>query len=355
MADFSVGDKVKFLNAPGGGVISKVIDSKMVNVMIEDGFELPTLVTELIKTGLDHPAARFFEQPLSQGIPEVKEPEDTTTVEKETKLPASVKQEGKSGEIFLAFVPHDQQWLITGMVDVCLINNTPFDLIYNVFSRNPEGRFEGMDYGSLFPSTRFTLATIDREQLIRWTEGAIQFLFHKEQTPEPLPPFNSEYTIDAKKFLKEGSYRYHPAIQSKGIVVRILSLTDHFNQTGFPLHEQPEEKTSVEKEEEEFIMKYQVAPRVAEVDLHIHELVEDPANLEKGEILNFQRAWFHRCLNSAIKAHFLKVVFIHGTGNGILRNVLLTELGSYHGIEFYDAPMARYGVGAMEVKIPHNN
>lgn len=46
---FKVGDKVKFLNEQGGGVITKIINSKMVNIAIEDGFEIPTLINELIK------------------------------------------------------------------------------------------------------------------------------------------------------------------------------------------------------------------------------------------------------------------------------------------------------------------
>nr|MCU0517076.1 hypothetical protein [Oscillatoria sp. Prado101] len=41
------GDKVKFLNQPGGGIVSKIISKTMVNVMIADGFEIPTLTSEL--------------------------------------------------------------------------------------------------------------------------------------------------------------------------------------------------------------------------------------------------------------------------------------------------------------------
>ena len=102
------------------------------------------------------------------------------------------------------------------------------------------------------------------------------------------------------------------------------------------------------------ISKHQVAPREAEVDLHIHELVDDPANLEKSEILDFQKNYFIKCMESAMVNGFLKVTFIHGVGNGVLKTVIEEVLKNYKGVGFFDAPMARYGVGAIEVRIPHN-
>ena len=48
MADFKVGDKVNFLSTVGGGKVTKIIDSRMVMVEVEDGFEIPTLITDLL-------------------------------------------------------------------------------------------------------------------------------------------------------------------------------------------------------------------------------------------------------------------------------------------------------------------
>ena len=90
------------------------------------------------------------------------------------------------------------------------------------------------------------------------------------------------------------------------------------------------------------------------MDLHIHELVEDPSNLQQSEILEFQKNYFIRCLDGAIQYNFLNVIFIHGVGNGVLRDVLTDQLKKTGGIEFFDAPMINYGVGAIEVKLPHN-
>ncbi len=350
------GDKVKFLNASGGGVVTKVIDSRMVSIMVEEGFEIPTMISELILIDPKDAGGRFFESHYripSDAINienEAAEPDDDRT----RPLPTALTRNRKSEDIWLAFVPHDQKWLITGMIDVFLINNTSFDVLYNIFSKTHLGHYEGMDYGSLFPDSRLLLNTINRETLTHWTEGNLQFLFHKQQSSVVLPPFNSEFQVDGKRFFKEGNYREHSTIDGKGIVVRVLSLTDYFKEAGPAEAGSPVEMKNGEDSTPALISKHQVAPREAEVDLHIHELVEDPANLEKSEILDFQKNYFIKCMESAMVNGFLKVTFIHGVGNGVLKTVIAEGLKNYKGVGFFDAPMARYGVGAIEVRIPHN-
>ncbi|MEI7725725.1 MAG: DUF2027 domain-containing protein [Bacteroidota bacterium] len=354
MSTLKVGDKVKFLNTSGGGIVSKLIDSRMVGILIEDGFEIPTMISELIKIDPHEPAARFFEEHYKVELPEqpveLPEPDD----DRSRHLPAHLTMDRKSEDLYLAFVPHDQKWLITGQLDVFLVNNSSYDILYNIFSKTPLGHFTGVDYGSVFPDTKLLIATINREQLTHWTEGCMQFLFHKEQCLSLLPPFNSEFKVEGKRFFKEGNYREHSVIQAKGIVVKVLSLTEYF--LSLPQEGSDAAATAPPPlENAPFIAKHQVAPREAVVDLHIHELVDDPTNLEKSEILEFQKNYFLKCLDSAIAGHFLKVVFIHGVGNGVLRANLLELLKKQEGIGFFDAPMAKYGVGALEIRIPHND
>ena len=48
---FQIGDKVSFLNEALDGVISKIIDHKLVEVTTSDGFDIPVLAAELVKIG----------------------------------------------------------------------------------------------------------------------------------------------------------------------------------------------------------------------------------------------------------------------------------------------------------------
>jgi len=354
MSTLKVGDKVKFLNASGGGIVAKIIDSRMVSILIEDGFEIPTMISELIRIEPDEPAARFFEEHYNIDVPVQSGDETEPGDERMTRLPAHLVSGRKSEDIFLAFVPHDQKWLITGQVDIFLINNSSLDILYNIFTRTPIGHFDGIDYGSVFPGSKLLITTINREQLTHWTDGCIQFLFHKDQSRYVLPPFNSEFAIDGKRFFKEGNYRDNALVQGRGIVIKLLSLSEHFRAEEESLPDTGK-STSLPNEDELFITRYKVAPGEAIVDLHIHALVDDPTYLDKSEILEFQKNYFLRCLDSAVAGHYFKVVFIHGIGNGTLRASLTELLKKQEGIGFSDSPLTKYGSGALEIRIPYND
>ena len=349
--NFNIGDKVKFLNSKGGGIISKILDSRMVSVAVEGGFEIPTLISELIRMDGSEPAARFFRQDF-QDVQDLQDVDEIKDDHRLSDLPSILTRNRKSEDIYLAFFPHEQKWLISGLLDIILINNSSFDILYNIFLQNQEGNYTGKDYGSCFPDSRLLLDTISREQIPEWISGYIQFLFHSSSHHEVLPPFNSQFKISGQKFYNEASYRETSFIDGKIILVKVVSITESLK-----VFKSTKEMTSIRPasvQNEELIMKHMVNQREAKVDLHIHELMEDPGSLENQEILDFQKAYFERSLESAIANHCLKVTFIHGVGNGVLRENILEILKKYEGIEVLDAPMQKYGVGAVEIRIPHN-
>jgi Domain of unknown function (DUF2027) len=348
-----VGDKVKFLNATGGGVVRKIIDSRLVSVAIEGGFEIPVQASELLVIDPVDAGTRFFHE--SFDVPDA--PEATASSElpldSQEDLPKNVINSRRSEDIFLVFIPHDQKWLITGHLDVFLVNNTSYDVLYNHFRKEDEGNWSGVDYGSLGAGTRLLVATIHRDELPLWTDGCLQFLFHKQRCNVVPPPFHANFSIMGKKFYSEQNYRDSIYAAGKGIVVKIATLsmeTDDKNVRKPVSYPAEDEIVNYDN----FILRHKTADREAEVDLHIHQLVDDPASFEKVEILEYQKNYFARCLESAIAGGFQKVTFIHGVGNGVLKEVLLDILKKQEGIEVFDAPMQKYGVGAIEVQIRHN-
>lgn len=90
---------------------------------------------------------------------------------------------------------------------------------------------------------------------------------------------------------------------------------------------------------------------VAEVDLHLHELVEDETVLSHDEKLRYQLAYFERALEAAIRDGKRKLIVIHGVGEGILREEVRKALQYYESVRFVDADPRRYGSGATEVTI----
>ncbi|MBT7850016.1 MAG: DNA mismatch repair protein MutS [Formosa sp.] len=88
-----------------------------------------------------------------------------------------------------------------------------------------------------------------------------------------------------------------------------------------------------------------------EVDLHIHQLVQNFRGMQNHEMLNLQIETAKRRLEFAIKNRIQRIVFIHGVGEGVLKLELEYLFKRYEGIKFYDANYQKYGQGATEIYI----
>ena len=88
------------------------------------------------------------------------------------------------------------------------------------------------------------------------------------------------------------------------------------------------------------------------VDLHISELVDNTRGLSNADMLNLQIDEFSRVMDENLKNHGQKIVFIHGKGEGVLRNAIMKELSHrYKGHDVQDASFHEYGFGATQVTI----
>ena len=91
-----------------------------------------------------------------------------------------------------------------------------------------------------------------------------------------------------------------------------------------------------------------------EVDLHIHHLTESTKHMSNYEMLNLQLDTARGQLEFAIRKRIPKIVFIHGVGEGVLKQELETLFGRYNNVKFYDADYKTYGLGATEVRVLQN-
>lgn len=95
------------------------------------------------------------------------------------------------------------------------------------------------------------------------------------------------------------------------------------------------------------------APKM-EVDLHIHQLTTISRGMSKYDMLNLQLETAKRQLDFAISKRIQKVVFVHGVGEGVLKEELKYLFGRYDNMKSYDADYQKYGLGATEVYIYQN-
>lgn len=94
---------------------------------------------------------------------------------------------------------------------------------------------------------------------------------------------------------------------------------------------------------------------VMEVDLHIENLIDSHRGMANYQIVDLQMTNFRRSLNIALARRLKKVVFIHGIGEGVLRDEIREELKAYYpNFEFHDGAYHEYGQGATEVILRYN-
>lgn len=87
------------------------------------------------------------------------------------------------------------------------------------------------------------------------------------------------------------------------------------------------------------------------VDLHLHELLDDPNSLKNWEKPEFQMDYFKNCLHEAISRKIKRIIFVHGVGEGVLREKIHKYLAERHDVEYNDAPIREFGHGATEVRL----
>jgi len=91
-----------------------------------------------------------------------------------------------------------------------------------------------------------------------------------------------------------------------------------------------------------------------EVDLHIHQLVNNHKRMSNYDMLTLQLDTAKRQLDFAISKRIQRIVFIHGLGEGVLRAELEFLFSRYDNLKFYDADFQKYGQGGVEVYIYQN-
>lgn len=93
---------------------------------------------------------------------------------------------------------------------------------------------------------------------------------------------------------------------------------------------------------------------VPEVDLHLHELIDDYSGMSAHERKVFQLEYAEKVVEAAIQYKVPRLVLIHGVGTRVLKEELRLMLSRYQNIRCEDATFRIYGYGATELFIRIN-
>lgn len=346
-----IGDKVRFLNEVGGGRITSIISEDIVNVETNDGFEVPTRVNNLIvvnspdtyESGRTRNTAAV---PKPAPAPEKKiaKPEEPWFSDKNQ---VATKEEP---QYLFALVPEIPANPPTGNISMYLVNNCNDTLLFR-FAQKTKYNYETVSAGSLSPNSKTYLGVIKPDMIAELPVYCFQLLRFRKRTKELEPLLQKEITLSAVKFYKQNSF-----VPTKLFKVPVMLFQINENPLKAEIEKLTEHDFQKATATKEPVKKEQPValpnPDLIEIDLHIHELLDNHNNLTNTDMVNVQMKKFHEEMDKAIKSDVKKIVFIHGVGNGTLKNELRRELQrKYAKYNFQDASFREYGYGATMVII----
>jgi hypothetical protein len=338
-----VGDQVKFLNDTGGGTVTRILNKDMVQVLNEDGFEVPVLSEELLKTG---------DEQRQEAYAQEAEEETYDSFEEEVPGPEALSSAADPGNhIYFAFLPMDATNPVNGDLEVYLINDSDFFVYYLILLKRG-GAWVYFSSGDLEDNMKTFIKTIEKDRLNEIGHFRFQFLFYQKSFFQPVSPMEVELHWHPRKFFRSTAYTENDFFEEPAMVIELQKEEDLYKQLS-SLGKEDITQAIQEKEYSERDEKKTDRPKSGqsdreEVDLHIEELVDKPKELSNQEMLDIQMSRFQTSLEGALKTpKTQKIVFIHGVGNGRLRYEIRKHLDRYYpNLDYQDASFKEYGYGA---------
>ncbi len=348
-----IGDRVRFLNAVGGGIVRRFQNKEIVLVEEPDGFETPVLIRECVVIEDEKPQ-------IKSGSKAAVEKVDVPPIVPETKKePVYVVEEigGKDKlNIFLAFLPMDIKELGKSNYEAYFINDSNYYLFFNYMSRE-NNAWQIRYSGEVEPNTRIFIEEFSKEQLNELEKVCIQLLAYKKDKPFGLKnTYSVELRIDGVKFYKLHSFTDNDFFEEDALVYPIITNDVPKREmlvSASDLQESMNQKVRLDTSRRKPApVKKENPAAVVEVDLHIEQLLDITSGLSNAEILEIQLEKFNSILEQYKNKKGQKIVFIHGKGEGVLRNALLSELKKkYKNYPYQDASFKEYGFGATMITI----
>ena len=384
-----VGDTVRFLNDVGGGIIARIED-KIAYVRDEDGFETPMPVKELVvvlPAGHENPyknsAKLMFDQSVNDAVKareasERKKAELTKDVTpREEKIPVPVEEtaHGEKLSLSLAFEPSNIKQLNDSSFAAVLVNDSNYFLSFSFIKRNASDRgWETVYFGEVEPNMVVDLANFRHEDLPGLSRLVLQAIAYKKdlKTFELKEPVNVEIRLDTTKFYKLHCFRPGVYFDNPVLEIPIMNedrLSSAVKRATSQRHDEAAKRDDSIRELEAKFKKdasrknekktsrddsdnpHKLLP-LQEIDLHIHELVDTTAGMDNAAMLDLQLATALKVMKKHEKRIGQKIVFIHGKGDGVLRNKLWERLRrEYPKAQLQDASFREYGFGATLVTV----
>lgn len=354
MQKLAIGDRVRFLNAVGGGKVKGFQNKQIVIIEDEHGFDVPVLISECVAV------REAGNEKMSQ--PE-ENPETIEAAKGSTKPTAEIvdtdaiheTSEGEKITSCLVFLPTDPKAFSKSNFECYFVNDSNYYLFVNYMSRENrawKSRFNGI----IEPNTKLFIEEFTTSQLNEIEKVCVQFIAFKHQKFYGFKsPASVELRIDTVKFYKMHTFHENDYFDENALVYYITK--DDIPTREMLVSSQEMETALLEKQRIDKRPRKQPIKKVEknliiEVDLHINQLLDSTAGMSNHEMLEYQLQKFHEVMRKNLRKKNQKIVFIHGKGDGVLKNALLKEIKSkYKKCQHQDASFQEYGYGATMIII----
>ncbi|MBR6077348.1 MAG: DUF2027 domain-containing protein [Paludibacteraceae bacterium] len=384
-----IGDKVRFLNAVGGGKVVGFQDKNIVLVEEEDGFETPVLANEIVvvEAGDDMAKAMSKEEKkksagtttqslhaaMNQGLDDEDEAEIKTSASarpsagSEDEAPYFTDDldsaDGEKINISLAFMPVTEDKLQNTDFDLYLINDDNYFVSFFISTKddssfeNEEERWILREQGTIEPHTRLLLNRITNGHAGDWERINVQAIAFKDKRSfVQKPAFNASLHLSPTRLYKQNAFTANDYFDRNALVLAVVKDDRQAAPTAISAESieeaimtKPAEKTPALKSR---IEKKEKKDDILEIDLHIDKLLDDTTGMQPKDILDYQVSKFRQTMEAHKKEKGKRIVFIHGKGEGVLRKELWKRLTlEYPSCDKQDASFLRYGFGATMVTI----
>jgi len=311
------GDKVRFLRSSGEGYIRKINPDKTVEVEIEDGFIIPVLQSEIVVIASEE--RQVFNKP-----------EDPTKDQAVSK-PSQPSSQG----IFVVIAPFNDN-----IHKIELVNLSGSELLYTVAEEHEDQNIHSLVRNILPSGKSQILGERKLSELKDWLPLIFQIVFFRREKSLFRPPLVKSVTFSPASFFK--NKKKHPLTGKDAYVMEIDRIGKSIQPDAIPMLE----------------VNGQISPEIIRfeeplsiVDLHIDKITSNHQQMKADEILAYQLGLFEKTMENALASGMKEITFIHGTGNGTLKNRIHKLLGQNPNVDYFkDALKEKFGYGATFVK-----
>ncbi|MFD2247620.1 Smr/MutS family protein [Pontibacter ruber] len=316
----NVGDRVRLMSGKEEGIITRILDNNIVEVAIDNDFTIPVSRREVVLIAAEE-AKAFRGQEQETAKPARKEPPAPVLAEK---------------GIYLAMV-HQSEELLAATI----VNNTDYDVLFTS-GEERETRYRGLQNDKLAPKATRVVAHYHMKDFEKWPSLIVQFLQHRNGSPTLFEPVTKKVQFRANSFYK--SKKTAPVLNKEAYLFQLDTKPTAVDTD--KIKEQMAEPSAAKPD------NYKLEAPEHEIDLHIDKLVKDFSGMSNSAMLKLQLDTFQDALDRAMAANMHEIVFIHGTGNGVLRKEIQKILSRTPGIRFFeDARKEKFGYGATLVRL----